>query len=144
MLKLTTPITIHPDTFDGLMVVRLEIDFRHEFLTAHLAPVTSSADKISLGREENGELLAPEILRTVQISQNQQDPDPLIAQFFDAFYRAMEKIEQVLVAHKEEEQGLAKQTHQIGMTKWSLDVAYEPIGNRTVGREKRAKPAASG
>lgn len=137
MLKLDTPITIYPEVYDGLMIVRGEFDLRTQSVTLHLAPVQSSAEGVTLGVEEidetgGRELRFPEIVRTVTLQQNLQDRDPRVDVLMQAFAHFLEYLEAVIVETQNDEGGLARQQHQIGVTKWGLSSTQEVLGERTI------------
>src|SRR5678815_3526485 len=128
MIKLVSPITIYPDVYDALFIVRCEFDLRSQTATLYLAPVQSDAEGIYLGRKEMaGETVLyrfPEMIRTVTLQQNLINPDPGIEGLLSAFATFLESIEQAVVITQTEPGGLATTTHQIGMTQWALNSTY--------------------
>lgn len=137
MIKFITPIVLHPDAFDGQLIVRLEVDFRTEHASGMLAPVKSTDKHIYLGVREGGEARFPEVFETFEVSQNQEDPDPLILAFFDKLHEAGDIMEQIIVQRKDMEGGIASHVKQIGFQKWSLDCTHEPLGNRKIGLQSK-------
>ena len=140
MIKLVTPITIGPYTFDVSRTVRFEADFRSETAQGMLALVRSTPGSLLLGAEDDdGNPIDAPILRTYQLHQDKDNPDPNVTLFFQKLNEAIDFLEAALVTQKDGEGGLATAPEQIGLTKYSLDCTSEPLGNRVVGREKKDK-----
>jgi hypothetical protein len=146
VIKLDAPLIIHPDTYDGLFIVRCEFDLRAQTAELHLAPARSDATAIHLGvKEQVGTTIAyrfPEVVRTVTLRQNLVDPDPAITTIMTALASFLEIVEQTIVANQHEENGLATTALQIGTTEWELASTVVPNETRKVEvKELPAKPA---
>ena len=145
MITLDTPIIIYPDTYNGQFLVRCEVEIRTQTATLYLAPTRNDNKSIFVGVKETiegeTEVRFPQLLRTMTLQQNLDNPDPVIADFFDAYVKALDKLEKIIVDNQHAPGGLATQPVQIGTTEWSLQSTWKATGNRTVGLED-ISPAA--
>ena len=136
MIQLNTPIVLYPDIYNGLFIVRAEVELRNQSATFFLAPVRADEENIYLGVKEtvDGRLQYrfPELLYQVTVQQNPNNPDPVIDALFRAWIGVLEQAEAILVANQQVEGGLATRVHQIGTTQWSLASSFVPNGERAV------------
>lgn len=148
MIVLDTPIIIYPDTYDAQFFVRCEVELRSQTVTLYLAPARSDNQNIYLGVKEtvDGELHMrfPELLRTVVIQQNMQDPDPVIQDLLKKYVAFLADVEQIIVDNQHEPGGIATAPHQIGTTQWSLQSTWTTNSGREVGIEDITPPPEEG
>lgn len=144
MIVLNTPIIIYPDTYDAQFFVRVEVELRSQTVTLYLAPARSTQQDIYLGVKEtvDGELHMrfPELLRTVRIQQNMQNPDPVIQDLLKKYVAWLADVEQIIVDNQYDPGGMATSPYQNGTTQWSLESTWESNGGREVGIEDITPP----
>ncbi len=134
MIDLATDIIIYPHTYPALNVVRLEVDFRGQSGSFHLAPVKLTDAALYLGVEERTDDGAayryPNLVRVITLAQNQDDPDPILHAILRSLVVWLEENIDPILA-----QALTGQAEQIGTTLWALDGTAASLGTRAVTNE---------
>lgn len=134
MIDLTTNITISPNDYTHLQVVKMEVDLRSGVGTFYYAPVQITSDLIHLGEEtrmDGGAVkyLYPEIVHNVTLQQNLQQQDAVIAAVWNALLPFFDEVDPIT------EDSLTGQVVQIGVTEWSLAGAYASVGSRVLAHK---------
>ena len=129
MIDLTDDITISPNTYTHLQLVKCELDIRSGVGTFFYAPVTRDANLIVLGEETQQaqgtvKYMYPQIVRSVSIAQNLQHQDAAIAALWQGFLTCFDAVDDITAPL------FAGQVIEIGVTEWPLAGTSVSTGSR--------------
>lgn len=144
MIELNTPIIIYPDTYDAMIPVKFEVDFRNGVGQFILGLVKQTDGAILLGTEthtDTGVIFRhPETMYTITLAQNWAAPDPLLGLLMQSLVLWLENLDPTFV------ESVAALVKQLGTREWSLAGHAVTLGARAVTHEvieQRSPPPAA-